>query len=189
MKCLKPSANQPSANRKSFWNLESPITYHSDSSYGDGTLPPVSINRIAVPSSNILVDFENVSNSQDQDDIPTIKLVHSDISDASVKTVSSSDVESLKKGIIKISQNGANRPYTILLVGETGVGKSSLLEFIANVLAGNDIDHYNFDILDRTNEQGGSIYQSQTNSAHLYEFTSRNGVVVSTWCCERVEYE
>jgi len=71
-------------------------------------------------------------------------------------------------------------PYTILLVGETGVGKSSVLELIANVLAGNDIDHYNFDILDRTNEQGGTDNQSQTNSARFYGFTSKNGVAVST---------
>ena len=70
-------------------------------------------------------------------------------------------------------------PYTILLIGETGVGKSSVLEFIANVFAGNDIDHYNFDVLDYANEQGGSNNQSQTNSARLYELTSKNGVVVS----------
>jgi hypothetical protein len=54
------------------------------------------------------------------------------------------------------------------------------LEFIANVLLGNDIDHYDFDILDRTNEQGGSDNQSQTNSVRLYEFTSKNGIVVSS---------
>src|SRR5258706_14667292 len=98
--------------------------------------------------------------------------------------VSSSDVESLKKGIIKTSKNRANRPYTILLVGETGVGKSSLLEYIANVLAGNEIDHYNFDILDRTNEQGGSDNQSQTNAPCLYQFTSKNGITVSAGAFE-----
>jgi hypothetical protein len=53
------------------------------------------------------------------------------------------------------------------------------LEYIANVLHGNDIDHFDFNILDRTNEQGGSDNQSQTNSARLYEFTSKNGIVVS----------
>jgi hypothetical protein len=62
------------------------------------------------------------------------------------------------------------------------------LEFIANVLAGNDIDHYNFDVLDHVNEQGGSNNQSQTNSARLYEFTSKNGVVVSVGIYERGEY-
>ena len=31
--------------------------------------------------------------------------------------------------------------------------ESSLLEYIANALTGNDIVHYNFGILDRTNEQ------------------------------------
>ena len=90
-----------------------------------------------------------------------------------------SDVESLKRAIIKTLKNKAQAPYTILLVGETGVGKSSVLEFIANVLAGNDIDNYNFDILDHTNELGGPNNQSQTNSARVYEFTSKNGVVVS----------
>jgi len=91
----------------------------------------------------------------------------------------SSDVESLKKGIVKTSKNKAKAPYTILLVGETGVGKSSILEFIANVLIGRDVDHYDFEILDLTNEQGGSENQSQTNSARLYELRSNNDITVS----------
>jgi len=62
------------------------------------------------------------------------------------------------------------------------------MEFIANVLIGKDIDHFDFDILDHTNEQGGSDNQSQTNSARLYEFTSSNGIVVSTGVFERGEY-
>ena len=98
---------------------------------------------------------------------------------ASVLTVFSSDVESLKKGIVKTSKNKVNAPYTILLVGETGVGKSSVLEFIANTLIGNDIDHYDFQILDHANEQSGSENQSQTNSARMYEPSSKNGIVVS----------
>lgn len=83
------------------------------------------------------------------------------------------------QGIIKTRTNPANAPYTIRLVGETGVGKSSFLELIANVLHNKDVDHYDFDTLDHTNERGGSRNQSQTNSARLYEFTSKNGVVVS----------
>ena len=92
-------------------------------------------------------------------------------------------MESLQKGVIKTSKNEAKAPYTILLVGETGVGKSSFLELIANVLAGNDIDHYNFDILDYTNEQGGSDNQSQTNSTRLYELRSKNGMAVCSGVC------
>ena len=92
--------------------------------------------------------------------------------------VLASDVESIKRAIIKTSKNEAQAPYTILLVGETGVGKSSVLEFIANVFAGNDIDNYNFDILDHADELGGPN-ESKTNSAQLYEFTSKNGMVVS----------
>jgi len=75
-------------------------------------------------------------------------------------------VGSLKKGIIKTS-NKANALYTILLVGETGVGKSSVLKLFANVLAGKDIDHCDFDILD------------PTTSTRLYEFKSKSGIVVS----------
>lgn len=89
-------------------------------------------------------------------------------------------MESLKKGIIKVSKNQVGAPYTILIVGETGVGKSSVLEFIANVLSGKEMSHYNFDILDRTNEQVGSDNQSKTNSARLYEFPSKSGIAVST---------
>jgi septin family protein len=91
----------------------------------------------------------------------------------------SSDVESLKRGIIKTSKNKVQADYTLLLVGETGVGKSTFLEFLANVLIGNNIDHYNFEILDLNNEQGGSSSQSRTQSARLYQLTSNNGIVVS----------
>ena len=98
-----------------------------------------------------------------------------------------SDVVSLKRGIIKTAKNQAKAP-TILLLGETGVGKSSLLELIANVLAGNDIDHYDFNILDHNNEQGGSNNQSQTNLARIYELTSSNGTMVSASVCVRDEY-
>ena len=99
-------------------------------------------------------------------------------------TLFSSDVQSLKKGIVKTSKNSAAPSHTILLVGETGVGKSSALELIANVLVGNDIDHYDFNILNHANEQGHSDSQSQTISVRNYEFTSKNGTVVSAGVCE-----
>lgn len=97
---------------------------------------------------------------------------------AVVLTVFHSNVESLKKGVITISKNKAKAPYTIVLIGETGVGKTSVLCLIANVLAGNDMDHYDFTILEHNDEQRGSNNQSQTISARLYEFTSKNGIMV-----------
>ena len=60
------------------------------------------------------------------------------------------------------------------------MGKSAFMEFITNVIIGNSINQYDFKILDRTNEQGGSGSQSQTNSARFYEFRSRSGLLVSS---------
>jgi DNA replication protein DnaC len=95
---------------------------------------------------------------------------------ASVLTVFTSDVKCLRKGIIKTSKIGGAEPYTILLFGGIGVGKSLFLKLIANVLIGKDIDHYDFDILDDTNGHGGS---SRAKVARLYELRSKNGRVVS----------
>jgi len=94
------------------------------------------------------------------------------IFDALFLTLFSSNVDSLKKGVIKSSTDKGKAPYTILLVGETGVGKSSVVELIANALVFHGSDHYDFGILDHNNE-------SQINSVRLYEFKSKNGVVVS----------
>ena len=96
-----------------------------------------------------------------------------------VLILSPSDVESLKMGIIRRTENEAKAPYTILVVGETGVGKTSFLEFIANVLSGRTLGKYNLGILDRKNELDVPAKQSKTKLCRLYEFTSKNGVVVS----------
>ena len=98
--------------------------------------------------------------------------------DASLLTIFPSDVESLRKGIIKTSKNKVQADYTILLVGETGIGKSTFLEFLANVLIGNNIDHYSY-MIDSDHGPNDFSYQSQTNSARLYKLTSNNGIVVS----------
>ena len=92
-----------------------------------------------------------------------------------------SDLESLKNGIIKRSKNKATKPYTVILVGETSVGKSSALELIANILTGTGI-------LDHTNERGAPGNQSRTDSAQLYEIRSQNGIVVRTNVCRYGEY-
>ncbi|KAF8320499.1 hypothetical protein DL93DRAFT_2052816, partial [Clavulina sp. PMI_390] len=91
----------------------------------------------------------------------------------------SSTVEDLRNGEIKTSKNKAQSPYTILLVGETGVGKSAVLQFIANVLLGNPVFSYDLTILKESNEEGGSQGGSQTNAAQLYKLKSKNGIEVN----------
>ena len=100
-----------------------------------------------------------------------------------VLIVSPSDVESLKMGVIRRTENETKAPYTILLVGETGAGKSSLLVLIANILSGRTLGNYDLDILDRNNELDVPDHQSKTGFSRLYEFTSKNGVIVSVGTC------
>jgi len=69
-----------------------------------------------------------------------------------------------------------------LLVGGTGVGKSSALELVGNVPVDNNIHGYDFGILDHTNEQGGLNNQSQTDSAW-----SKNGITVGSGAYEHAE--
>ena len=99
------------------------------------------------------------------------------IVDILILTVFPSDRDLLKHGIIAAPKNSANAPYTILLVGGTGVIKSSFLKFIANVLLGNDIDHYDLDILNHLPNKGGAV--GQIALPHLYEIMSVSGTLVS----------
>jgi GTPase SAR1 family protein len=69
------------------------------------------------------------------------------------------------------------REFTILLVGETGVGKTTVLSLIANILEGRTPEQY-VDFHAPGNEAGGSQSGSQTKSAQVYEFGSKNGVIV-----------
>ncbi len=61
--------------------------------------------------------------------------------------------------------------------GETGKGKTSFLSLLANILNGNNPNQYK-SFHDESNEAGGAKTQSQTNSAKLYELTSKNGITV-----------
>ncbi|EDR10206.1 uncharacterized protein LACBIDRAFT_325894 [Laccaria bicolor S238N-H82] len=64
--------------------------------------------------------------------------------------------------------------FTIILVGETGTGKTSFLSLLVNVLAGKSPSKYNLEPYDVTNEYGGGQNHSQTKTAKVYEFTSLN---------------
>lgn len=69
--------------------------------------------------------------------------------------------------------------FTIILVGETGTGKTSFLSLLVNVLAGKSPSKYNLEPYDVTNEYGGGQNHSQTKTAKVYEFTSLNNVCVT----------
>ncbi|KAK2467600.1 hypothetical protein APHAL10511_000455 [Amanita phalloides] len=86
------------------------------------------------------------------------------------------DPNDLSKGIITTDKNKTNE-YTILLVGETGTGKTSLLSLFANILAGHGPDKY-VPAHEEDNEAGGLKNRSQTIKAKLYEFVSNNEVKV-----------
>ncbi|KAF8331178.1 hypothetical protein F5887DRAFT_895198 [Amanita rubescens] len=83
----------------------------------------------------------------------------------------------LGRGIIKTDKN-KSKQFTILLVGETGTGKTSLLSLLANIVLGRNPEQFvNFN--DENIEDGGGSKHSQTNEAKVYEFTSLNGVRVT----------
>jgi GTPase SAR1 family protein len=79
----------------------------------------------------------------------------------------------LSKGILLTTK----QTLTILLVGETGVGKTALLDLVANLLGGLEPTTYR-STHNAANEAGGSKVGSQTNEALLYELTSLNGIKV-----------
>ena len=93
------------------------------------------------------------------------------IFDASVLT-KFSDLESRRDAIINMAKNKANAPHTILLVGGTGVGRSSFMGFIANALLGRDDDYYDLFISDR--------------ASHVYEIASELGILVSAYVLNAV---
>lgn len=72
----------------------------------------------------------------------------------------------------------ANAPYTIL-IGRIGVGKPFVMELIANVLHGNDVDHYNFDTIDPSNEFVGS--PTRVSPLRTYEQKRHNGECQGCW--------
>jgi Predicted GTPase len=67
------------------------------------------------------------------------------------------------------------KQLTILLVGETGVGKTALLDLIGNTLQGVGPETYQ-ETHFPSNEAGGSKGASQTKDAMVYEFQSLNGI-------------
>ncbi|KAM6499744.1 hypothetical protein JOM56_005252 [Amanita muscaria] len=102
--------------------------------------------------------------------------VDGDHDDSDEQCLNLNTVEELARGIIKTRMNKF-REYTILLVGETGTGKTTFLSLLANILSGRNVGEYEF-IHDEANEAGGGERHSQTMSAKHYLFESSNGVNV-----------
>ncbi|KAF8833638.1 hypothetical protein BDN67DRAFT_976509 [Paxillus ammoniavirescens] len=83
--------------------------------------------------------------------------------------------EELRNGIIKTTKSKTD--FTILIVGETGTGKTTLLSLIGNILEGHSPVEYKM-YNEEANEAGGPAKHSQTNNAKLYEFVSKNKITI-----------
>jgi tRNA U34 5-carboxymethylaminomethyl modifying GTPase MnmE/TrmE len=105
------------------------------------------------------------------------KSIHLGIRGPSLRLSQTSTAESLSKGVVNTSPDKKRTEFTILLVGETGVGKTSVLSLLYNILKGFDSDHYET-ANDKKLEAGGSQAQSQTMSAKIYEFKSVNNLKI-----------
>lgn len=103
---------------------------------------------------------------QPEDDSPD------DDDDAEWNTLN--NVRQLRRG--DVITTAPDRAFTILLVGETGTGKTTFISFLTNVLAGIPVKSC-VDRRDPTNEAGGGQKQSQTQHPLLYELVSRNDVI------------
>jgi AIG1 family len=64
---------------------------------------------------------------------------------------------------------------TIIIVGETGVGKTAFMDLLANVCAGRSVNQFCIEH-NRNNESNLDRNQSQTNEAIMYTFDRRDGV-------------
>jgi AIG1 family len=64
---------------------------------------------------------------------------------------------------------------TIIIVGETGVGKTAFMNLLANVCAGRPVDQFRQEH-NLHNESNLDKNQSQTNDAMMYTFDRRDGV-------------
>ncbi|KAF8307720.1 hypothetical protein DL93DRAFT_2101084 [Clavulina sp. PMI_390] len=81
-------------------------------------------------------------------------------------------VADLSKGRLATNPKKGRNAFTILIVGERGVGKTSVLNLLYNILVGNGPDNFK-PMNDYSNE--GQL-QGQTETAKAYDFTSKNGV-------------
>ncbi|KAF9255389.1 hypothetical protein L218DRAFT_937744 [Marasmius fiardii PR-910] len=152
---------------------QTPTLLHSGTVTDPVTASPVSAH------GTILLNAERSPNVDDHKDV-TIDDDDEDVEDPEEDDEDDDPPrlnlpEDVGRGIIKTTDG--KQVLTILLVGETGVGKTSLLTFLGNVFAGHKSGQY-VDMHEKSKEMGGSQSQSQTDSATLYEFVSQNGVVV-----------
>ncbi|KAJ8522112.1 hypothetical protein ONZ45_g1292 [Pleurotus djamor] len=81
-----------------------------------------------------------------------------------------SDIDNSKMTLVPWKK----KTITILLIGETGVGKTAFLDLLANVCAGRKFEDF-APVHVKTNEAGGSSAGSQTNEPKLYTIICANG--------------
>ncbi|KAJ3757824.1 hypothetical protein EV361DRAFT_283003 [Lentinula raphanica] len=72
----------------------------------------------------------------------------------------------------------AKRQINLILIGETGVGKTALLDLLANVCAGVELEDFKATHQAKS-ERGGSQAGSQTNVPEFYTIPCANGHIVN----------
>lgn len=111
---------------------------------------------------------------EEDEDGRDYKFSGSDSGSASSSPVRLSWVAKLRRTMSSTSLRKQRKEFTILLVGESGVGKTSFLTFVYNFVRGYRPDQY-VPYHEAANEAGGSQAQSQTQAARVYEFVSADG--------------
>ncbi|CCM05506.1 uncharacterized protein FIBRA_07729 [Fibroporia radiculosa] len=103
--------------------------------------------------------------------IPPCPSAPADLQDAQVLNT----IDDLARGIVQTTH--AKTELTLLVVGDTGTGKTAFLSLIANVLKGKTPSEYT-KLHELAHEVSGSRRHGKTDAFVPYEFVSTNGVTM-----------
>ncbi|KZT32710.1 hypothetical protein SISSUDRAFT_1123278 [Sistotremastrum suecicum HHB10207 ss-3] len=129
-----------------------------------------SISNVASgPNSRATPARQSVSEAKNTEVVP-----ESSCNNSSAPTESSQ--LSVPLALSKLIARGETEEVNIILIGETGAGKTSLLNLIWNILSGHSPSDYE-NVHDHPTELGLAGIQKLAVSGTFYRFTTRNGAI------------